>query len=170
LQSYKIREVSNTQWHDAAHVEPQYFADGSLRSTQDFFDPRFNRSYSFDHVGSLRQSYSGVYSQTFEHDAFGNITNRQSGIWSSWETLVASWINGRNESPICHYDANGNVRFDDYFEYTYDAKSLNSKVRDLSNNIWTSQTADAEGWMTKRSTGDATSTFSTTYYLRSTVL
>src|SRR5215216_153192 len=165
LQSYKIREFSNNQWFDGAHVEPQYFADGSVRTTQDFLDPRFNRSYSFDHVGSLRQAGRGVYNQTFQHDAFGNTTNRQSGIWSQSDTFIATWVNGRNQNTGWQYDANGNVRFDTDFEYTYDAKGLNSKLRDLSNNLWIAQTANAEGQMTKRSTRDATATFTTTYYL-----
>jgi YD repeat-containing protein len=170
LQSYKIKEFFNNQWIDVAHVEPQYFADGSVRTTQDFLDPRFNRSYSFDHVGSLRQAGSGVYNQTFQHDAFGNTTNRQSGIWSQSDTFTATWVNGRNQNTGWQYDADGNVRFDTDFEYTYDAKGLNSKLRDLSNNLWIAQSANAEGQMTKRSTGDATATFTTTYYLRSTVL
>jgi YD repeat-containing protein len=170
LQSYKIQSVYNNQWYDSAHVEPQYYADGSLRSTQDFIDPRFSRSFSFDHVGSLRQAGSGVYNQTFQHDAFGNITNRESGIWTEWEYFSATWINGRNQNQAWHYDASGNVRFDDNFEYTYDAKGQNTKLRKLSDNLWISQIDNAEGQMIKRSTGDATSTFSTTFYLRSTVL
>jgi hypothetical protein len=168
LQSYKFRAVYNNQWYDAAQVEAQYFADGKLRTTQDLYDSRFSRSYFYDHVGSLRQSYSGVYNQTFQHDAFANTTNRESGVWSQWDAFTASWVNGRNTA--WQYDANGSVRFDNDFEYTYDAKGLNSKARNLSDNLWISQTNNADGWMTKRSTGDATATFSTTYYLRSTVL
>lgn len=170
LQSYKIKEVYNNEWSDAAHVEPQYYADGAVSSTQDFLDPRFSRVFSFDHVGSLRQAGSAVYNQTFQHDAFGNITNRESGVWSQWDTFTATYVNGRNQNPLWHYDANGSIRFDDDFEYTYDAKGLNTKLRTLSNNLWISQTDNAEGQMIKRSTGDATSTFSTTFYLRSTVL
>ena len=170
LQSYKIRAVSNNQWYDAAHVESQYYADGSLRTTQDLLDPRFSRSFSFDHVASLRQAGSGVYNQTFQHDAFGNTTNRQSGVWTQWDTFTATWINGRNQNTEWQYDANGNVRFDTDFEHTYDAKGRNTKLRSLSNNQWISQSINAEGQMTKRSTGSATATFSTTYYLRSTVL
>jgi hypothetical protein len=165
-----MSSLYNNQWYDSAHIEAQYFADGSVRTAHDLYDPRFTRSYSFDHVGSMSQASSGVYNQTFQHDAFGNTTNRQSVIWTEFDSFVATWINGRNQNPVWQYDANGTVRFDDDFEYTYDAKGVNSKVRNLGDNLWISQTVNPEELMARRSTGTPTATLSTTYYLRSTVL
>ena len=123
----------------------QYHSDGNLKYAQDFLDQRFDRAFSFDHIGALKEAYSGSeardyvnntsgatpsgpFRQSYQHDAFGNMTNRTNRFWSRNDTFSASYLNDRREDALFQYDAAGNLTQDADLHYAYDAAGRNSSI------------------------------------------
>ncbi|MCA1590676.1 MAG: hypothetical protein LC734_09895, partial [Acidobacteria bacterium] len=75
----------------------QYYTDGSLKYVQDAINPVFDRLNIYDHQGRISEAKSGAeaqggtaasplyqtlpYRQSYNYDAFGNLTTRTHLNW-----------------------------------------------------------------------------------------
>ena len=167
----------------------QYYADGSLRFAHDLADERFDRAYSYDEMGRVKDAFSGSeardfifqtqtpsasgpYRQTYSYNVWGEMTARQNRYWNKWDNFGASYVNGRNTDPLWEYNADGTVRKDKDLSYKYDAAGNNVEVRQVDDKVINSQVADADGQVIKRVEQNlhVSGSVTTTYYVRSSVL
>jgi YD repeat-containing protein len=112
-----------------------YNNDGTLRFSSDLTDHRFDRSYSFDHVGRLKAALSGAeargegatnnrpYNQTYGYDPFSNLNQRTVRTWWEFGTMSASYANNRQQGYL--YDADGRLLTANE-SYSYDAAGRNN--------------------------------------------
>jgi len=152
-------------------------------------DERFDRADSFDHVGRLSDAYtgsearnytntgnsgvpggSGPYKQNYQYSVWDDMLSRTTRFWSQTDSLTTTYQNGRNQNSSWQYDAAGNLRFNEDFEFKYDAMGRNTSLRSLRVDHTLSQTLDADGEMVRRTQIDSTSMLNDVYYVRSTVL
>lgn len=142
-------------------------------------DPTLDRSYDYDQVGRLFNSYTGTearahtgrpggawevhdgpYSQAYLKDVWGNVTQKM-GRAGDPDQFVATYTNNRRDG--FSYDASGNLTFDRGQRFTYDATGQQKYVD------WTNLTQfyDGDRLRVKKTEGSAATP---TYYLRSSVL
>jgi hypothetical protein len=166
----------------------QYYADGTLRFAHDLADERFDRAYSYDEVGRVKEAYSGSeardfinqtqtpspsgpYRQSYSYNVWGNMTGRQNRYWNKWDNFGASYVDGKNTDPLWEYNADGRLKQDKDLSYKYDAAGSNVEVRQLNDAVINSQVADVDGQVVKKVVRNVTAgTTITTYYVRSSVL
>ena len=160
----------------------EYYSDGHLSFVHNTTDNNFDRAFTYDHAGRLTLAVSGgaarndtgsipMY-ETFSHDAFDNVTNRDTDTWSDSYSDGASYTNHRRSG--WGYDANGSVTTIDRRTYSYNAAGL---LISLGGQQWTPNgyvpTTTASGFdgngQKVREESPSGSGF-ITYYLRSTVL
>jgi len=117
--------------------------------------------------GSLWQSY--------QHDAFRHVNQRNNRFWSRSDLFTASYTNNRKQG--WSYDAAGNVLANDEMGFSYDAAGRNYYISGESGStlVWLTLSSDGDGQGVKRfedryNYDTNTSTQTTTYYLRSSVL
>ena len=153
------------------------------------YDGTLDRSYEYDQVGALVFAHSGAearaafgidgqqwgtsdgpYSHMYDYDKQGNMTRRfgwggevQGGAPNGHDTdITYGYSTNKNQRDGFIYDATGNL-IDDGVSYTYDAAGRQIGVD--ANGYVMVQWYDGDGLRVNK--GD---NFSTTYYLRSTVL
>src|SRR6185503_19477243 len=85
----------------------EYYADGSLRFSGESTSHTWDRFYSYDHNGRVKEAFSGAearfeeltnsrpYRQTFTYDGMGHLTNETSKIWSASFTRSDTFSNNR---------------------------------------------------------------------------
>lgn len=164
-----------------------YYSDGSLKYAHDTLDERFDRAYSYDHVSMLKEAFSGSeardfvfgttsssattgpYRQSYQHDIFGNLTQRENRFWSQTDSLTTSYANNRRQDPLFHYDEEGNLTQDRDLAYTYDAAGRNATLFSAANGRTIGLSYDGDSRALKRTETQA-GTATVTYYLRSSVL
>jgi YD repeat-containing protein len=157
-----------------------YHNDGSTKFVHNTTDAKFDRSYSYDHAGRLTHVASGgnanlssspvPFDEIFEYNTWGNTTHRVTDHWAEDEFLdLATYTNGRRSG--WGYDADGRIKTIDNRTYTYDAAGDNVS---LVGQRWTggsyvfttnASAFDGDGQKVRETTD-----FSSTYYLRSSVL
>jgi YD repeat-containing protein len=164
----------------------QYHQDSSPKYAHDLLDERLDRAFSYDNAGSLKEAYSGSeardyvngtnsgtatgpYRQSYQHDAFGNMTNRTNRFWSQTDIFTASYANNRRQNQAFQYDAVGNLTQDTDLQYAYDAAGLNTSVVSAAANKTIAPLYDGDGQAVRRVETESGTT-SITYYLRSSVL
>lgn len=180
LQRYNLKQPYQGQDYDNKVVDHDYYADGAIRFAHDTLDERFDRAYSYDATGALKDAYTGsearsyrdtgyplnggtgAYRQSYQHDVWGNMTSRYNRYWSQQDSLLATYLNNRNSQY--QYDSAGNIRFDPDFEYRYDAAGQNATMRPLQTNQTITQLSDSDGQMIRKTAAEDF------HYLRSTVL
>ena len=110
-----------------------YYADGQVHHAYDVANNLFDRAYDYDHVGRLKEAYSGPeasgqaptfprtnpYRQSYSYDEFGNTTGRNGTIWRMSLQDNATYVNQRRQ--YWHYDEAGNLLFDTTGYHSYDA-------------------------------------------------
>lgn len=125
-------------------------------------DATLDRSYSYDHVGRLNAAYTGTsalahtgqgstwggegpYAHVFQHDVWGNITQRQG--WGGTNAAYSATFNGNRMAtnpgtgqPFI-YDGAGNVTSEGTQTFTYDARG--QQVTASSNGLQQGYGADA---------------------------
>jgi YD repeat-containing protein len=127
--SYNARLQSNSfDLHSATasllKSSYQYNADGRIRTVDDQVDDLWDRSLSYDIRGlmtaagaggaaGLQNTTAAPYAETFGHDAWGNLSSRNTTLWSDGgEGFVASYVNNRRQSDAgatWQHDAGGEV-------------------------------------------------------------
>jgi YD repeat-containing protein len=162
----------------------QYYADGALRFSGESTSHTWDRFYSYDHNGRVKEAFSGAearfegltnnrpYRQTFTYDAVGHLTGETSKIWSATFTRSDTFSNNRRNG--WSYDADGSLLAGDN-TYSYDAGG-EVKIVDQNNPSGTMERfLDGDGQQVKTNGSvfnEQTQSWvtTTTYYLRSTVL
>ncbi len=178
-----------------------YYDDGALRYVQDLLDPKFDRLQTYDHVGRIKQGKTGLearggtvppvdqstslpYRQSYQFNAFGNLTQRLNRHWGQeyWfeqvNNLNYTYRNNRIQGVGWQYDADGrNLQTaapDDYATSVYNAAG--QMVRSASYNTDAVRWYDGNGREVKRQTAnydDYNNIWSLRpikYYVRSSVL
>ena len=160
-----------------------YYADGALRFSSDSTNHKWDRFYSYDHVGRIREAFSGAearfegqttnrpYRQTFSYDGFNHITNQLSLNWSTNYSTSNTYTNNRNDS--WNYDAQGNLLAGINTIYSYDAAGRIRTVSTSDPDSTTARSVDGDGQQVKTehvSVGEQGSVTTICYYLRSSVL
>jgi len=158
----------------------QYFDDGRIKFSHDVFDQRFDRSYSYSHVGQLTQALSGAeargepvtnnrpYKEDFNFDVWGNMTSHTGQHWShAMPAFGGAYTNNRMVG--WQYDADGRNTVSNSVTSTFDAagRLIQTSGPQRRNNppLVLTQGFDGDGQRVKKTEyGD------TTYLLRSTVL
>lgn len=166
----------------------QYYADGNLRFASDNLGNVFDRAYAYDQVGGASEAYSGSealdflngtnsgtatgpYRQSFQHDAFGNMTSHTSRFWSqSALTTNLSYTNNRRQDAGITYDANGNLTQDADLQYTYDAAGRNASIFNAATSKTITPVYDGDSQVVHRTEVEGTTTIANFFQLRSTVL
>lgn len=174
-----------------------YAPDGALRYSNDLVDERFDRAYQYDHIGRLKEAYtggeardyvagttgqavSGPYRQSYTHNVWDEMVGRYGRVWSQTDGSTASYANGRRTETGWVYDAEGLVVRDPDLRYTNDAAGRNVSVvqmyvtaDSLQGSRTIAQRHDGDGQMIRRAetvNNGHTPTTTKTYYLRSSVL
>jgi YD repeat-containing protein len=168
-----------------------YYADGLPGMADDGRADLFDRAFSYDHVGRLKEAYTGgearaflnqtpggvadgPFRQSYGYNVWGDMTGRSNRFWSRSDTFGASYVNGRRHDPNWQYDLAGNVLNDTALLYIYDAAGHNRGVSDNST-VWVEQLHDGDGQAVRRveerldPNGQPAGT-ETTFYVRSAAL
>ncbi len=163
----------------------EYYADGSLRFSSDLLNHKMDRFNAYDHAARIKEAFSGAeargeqptndrpYRQTFGYDALGHLTTRASNIWQDSFTTSDTYLNNRRAD--WGYDAEGNLLAGADSSYTYDAAGRISTVASFDPVGSTIRGLDGTGQQvrtdeTAYDEQTQTSTTTTKYYLRSSVL
>jgi hypothetical protein len=118
-----------------------YFDDGRIKTAWDSSNNWFDRAYTYDHAGRLKEAltyrrarglspypsnlYPDPYHQNITYDAF-NHTSRTGLLYTGEPSDVGTWINNRRTDSGWQYDANGNTTVDPNFTHTFDAAGKTS--------------------------------------------
>jgi YD repeat-containing protein len=170
----------------AMKTQYQYYPDDTPKYSHDLLDERFDRAFWFDDRSAMKEAYSGSeardfvnntsgggtsgpFRQSYQHDAFGNMTSRTSRFWSHSETFTATYTNNRKQDPAFHYDPAGHLTQDSDLQYTYDATGLVSSIYGAQENKTTTMFYAGDGKSSRRSETQAGATI-VTYFVWSSVL
>jgi YD repeat-containing protein len=135
----------------------QFYTDGAVRYVQDQLDARFDRFQTYDQLGRVTEGKSGAeargqsvaqnqltqnlpYRQSYQYDAFDNMTQRNNLHWG-----IDNWYNQSNNLTYAYqnnrqigadYDADGRMLVpnttSDYAESKYDAAGHLTRLVNLS--------------------------------------
>jgi YD repeat-containing protein len=128
-------------------IDYQYNADGRIEYSHNILDPRFDRSYEYDHATRITTALSGAeargepattdrpYNETFDHDAFDHLTSRDTESWSKLRGFYSndSYTNNRRNAWV--YDAQGNLTNDLKRQYTYNAAAQETLISSSSSSL-----------------------------------
>jgi YD repeat-containing protein len=175
--------ISNTL---TKHYE--YNADGRLRYSKNNTGDRFDRSYTYDHVGRVIEAASGPkargeadsdfrpYDLSYEYDEMNHLTSRGGRLWSGQApSEESSYSNDRNIS--WQYDVDGRLTSSGETQYTYDAAGRDINVVGQGGDLTQTQVFDGDGARTMLSSQQVTPTENgtttetkTQYFVTSSVL
>lgn len=181
MQAFEISKAGSPTMMKA---DFQYYGDGRIKYAKDYKDDKFDRAFSYDQVGRIKEAYSGSqargfmglpdpnpatppYRQTYQYDVWGNTTGSNGKFWSRDYTSNHSY-NPNGQWQGRQYDGAGNLLNDDSNQYSYDAAGRNISVTRNGQNPKT-QSLDGDGLMIKQVNYTQLPN-PTSYYLRSTVL
>lgn len=137
----------------------EYNADGRLRYSKDNSGNRFDRSYTYDHVGRVTAAFSGPeargeadtdvrpYHLIFSHDAMNHLTSRNGRLWSMpGPSEARSYSSERN--IYWSYDADGRLTNSQETQYSYDAAGRAVGVIGEDGDLTQTQLFDGNGTRT----------------------
>ncbi|MGQ0541957.1 MAG: RHS repeat domain-containing protein, partial [Blastocatellia bacterium] len=182
---FLVQNATPTKIFDRSY---EYYADGRLKLADESVWNRFDRSFTWDHQGRVKDAKSGAeahggtetnlnnlpYRQTYSYDQFQNTTSRSSTLWNygSWE-FSYSIVNNRVAGS--QYDFDGRQTGGDGATFNYNAPGrMISTAKEES--YETVLSADGLGRETKRSnrTWDEVeeewTDWESTYFVHSSVL
>ncbi|PYS21236.1 MAG: hypothetical protein DMF72_18045 [Acidobacteria bacterium] len=113
---------------------------------------------------------TGPYRQSFQHDPFGNITRRDSRLWSSTDTSLATFTNNRRTEQGYQYDLDGDLTHDPDVNYSFDAAGNSVSLNSTIGGVTWSATFDGTGQIARNTQTQSSTTTQVTYFLHSTVL
>jgi YD repeat-containing protein len=122
-----------------------YYSDGRQRHAYDGVDNRFDRLVEFDHIGRIKEAYSGrearglpatnpadsPYRQSFQYNAFGDRTQKSGRFWRMTQSGTTPCA-PRQIGDGC--DAQGNPLFQGGNHY-YDAEEQQVSFEDWDNPV-----------------------------------
>jgi YD repeat-containing protein len=141
LQQMEVKGFASSGSPSLMKVQYQYYPDGAPKFAQNLVNSRFDRAWTYDHVGRLSDAYTGQeadnyagvnvpspqtgpYRHTHQYDAWDNLTSRTGRYWSQTSDFTTTY-NGHNQRQGWTYDAAGNLLNDRANQYTYDAAGRN---------------------------------------------
>src|SRR5205823_4119002 len=87
-----------------------YYADGRPNHAYDSQDHAYDRSWTFDHAGRLKEAFTdreargesnpdhaGPYQQAIQYDSWSNITNRAGWLYGNGQADLATYVNNRRQ-------------------------------------------------------------------------
>jgi YD repeat-containing protein len=176
--------VSNTL---TKHYE--YNADGRLRYSKNNSGDRFDRSYTYDHVGRVIAAFSGPeargqadtdvrpYRLIYQYDAMNHLTSLDGRWWSGQApSQGGSYSNDKNVSWF--YDADGRLTSSGETQYSYDAAGRATSITGEEGDLQQTQVFDGTGTrtmldsqqVTHNENGTTTTESKTQYFITSSVL
>lgn len=175
----------------------EYYNDGKLKYTEDELNPIFDRFQSYDHQGRTKDAKTGLearggtvttglgtnlpYRQSYDFDAFGNMTTRNNLHWGESShagrsfNLSYTYENNRTTNTSWNYDADGrNTQ-----SFAPDAEATSGY--DAAGRMWSHHNVDADAETRSYFDGDGREIKSSVedmadpgtsfkYYIRSSVL
>jgi YD repeat-containing protein len=130
--TYNARLQSTSFVAQGINMTYQYFDDGRVKFSENFFDHRFDRSYSYDQAGRITQALTGAeargeaptnnrpYKETITFDVWNNMTSRLGKHWShNMAGFAATYVNNRMDGS--QYDADGRITMSNSVNSTFDA-------------------------------------------------
>ena len=141
LQADSFSLVKSGQQTPILSKTHSFYADGSVRRVDDLVDDRFDQLNTFDNVGrpkssvssftargetpNQQQIYDTPYEQSYEFNAFDNLTSRGHRHWNTQDQDVATtYLNNRVTNTGFEHDADGRetrTQREQVYESTYDA-------------------------------------------------
>ena len=182
----------------------EYYADGNLRKLDDLVPhinnaDKFDRLMTYDHAGRIKTGKSGLeahggtvaqnymkfdlpYRQSYEFNAFNNMTQRQSMLWGEdyWNgsfNINRTYQNNRVTSGYWQYDADGRVLAgDNNSQSTFDSAGQLATYA-TGNETSVVRSYDGDGREAKRNESNFVDNANggswvgkTRYYIRSSIL
>ena len=138
--AFEINHPTDTE-KEVFGKEYEYYNDGRLKYIKENFQDqairRFDRAYTHDQVGRVKVALSGAeanggtqsdllllpYRQSYNYNAFGMLTERQSTLWTNegWN-FQDTYVDNRRTTGWT-YDYSGNTTYADGIYFDYDAKT-----------------------------------------------
>jgi Fibronectin type III domain len=149
----------------------EYYDDGRVKGAADIKDHKFDRAYSYDHMGRLENSFTnqqardflagqtpsttdqGPYRESVSYDFHGNRTQRVARYWSQPQETVNFTFDGSSNRLVdstSQYDAEGHVVLSDGQYFKYDVAGQLARVG--IENEW--MLRDGDGMVVERVTRD----------------
>jgi hypothetical protein len=188
--TFEIKHPTDTS-KKVFNKEYEYYKDGRLKFIKENFEQtykKFDRLYAYDHQARIQEAKSGTeatgttqtellllpYRQTYQHNVFGQMTERESTLWTEEDWGFYDEYTNNRRTGWSH-DHEGNILSDGDVTNKYDARSLfvetgrglsfetllnhdgDSREAKRSHRKWNSQTSDWDAWETN-------------YFIRSTVI
>jgi hypothetical protein len=133
--SYNTRlQVSSFSVPGIMAASLSYYSDGRIHTERSTVDRRFDRAYSYDHTGRVIEALSGSqagvgstltrpYHQSFQYDAFSNMSERSGRLWSGLnDSYATTYVNDRDQN--WDYDAAGNPTTQDTLTAKFDTSAI----------------------------------------------
>ncbi len=193
VEEFRVRKDGET--NSLIKKNFQYYDDNKIKFSSDsgvkFYAPdthRFDRSYSYDHMGRLTAARTGAeargetttpdrntipYKHDYAYNVFGNVESRQTFTWTEADNKTHVWANDRES--IWGYDADGRLKSTPENRYYYDA-SGEVVMSTLNNRRRVIRHLDGEGKAVRTSDYNYSTTthqyshVKTEYFIYSTVL
>ena len=138
LTGFEVRKPTNEV---AMSSTNQYYDDGSLKFSDHLLE-RFDRAFTYDHAGRIKEALTGseardfisgtsgsaptgAYRQTFQYNGFGEVTQEMDRLWSQTATTLSTFNNNRRDG--WSYDKTGRLLSGDGTFYTYDTAGRNTR-------------------------------------------
>jgi YD repeat-containing protein len=167
----------------------EYNEDGRLRYSRNNAGDRFDRSYTYDHMGRMTEAFSGPaargqadtdirpYMMYYEYDQMSHLTSRGGRLWSGPAPGDGgSYVNDRN--IYWQYDADGRLVSSGETAYSYDAAGRAANIVGQDGDLTQAQVFDGDGVRTKlhsqqithNENGTTTTETKTQYFVTSSLL
>jgi YD repeat-containing protein len=176
IQQMEIKGRDSAGSPSLMKAQYQYHPDGNPKFARNLIDSKFDRAWSYDYVGRLREAYTGEeadnyagvsvpfpqegpYSHFHQYDVWNNLTSRDGRYWREAANLSTTY-NSRNQREGWTYDEAGYLLDDQTNQYVYDAAGRNVSAGGVT------QEFDGQGQVIKHTSLDN----KVTYYLHSTPL
>ena len=130
-----------------------YYSDGRIHASKDTIDRTFDRAYNYDQVGRMTEALTGSgaglgsaltgpYHQSYDYDAFGNMTSRAGRLWTGSDNgYSTTYVNDRDQN--WSYNAEGDAVTQTTLTAVFDAAGRRSSSTAPSRRIGT-QTVNLE--------------------------
>jgi len=167
-----LRDFNNNLYTDRMTFD--YYDDGRLFHA--FYatgTTKFDRKYEYDFAGRIKEAYTGreahdlsplnprdnPYRQSFQYDAFGNITQRSGFLWRTAVPTDAGTYTNNKRSDLSYSQAgdlavteNSNASYDSTRQRTYafttQTDEFSTGARMFNSTI--TQSLDGDGWLRSR--------------------
>lgn len=122
--------VSNTATQPIWNTTTGYFTNGSVSSSTDTWNGSW--SYLYGNTNRLAQAIGPNFTLAHTYDHWGNRTSQLITAGSGTAAQAPQWSHGYNannrQAAGLTYDAAGNVTYDGFHTYTYDAENRINSV------------------------------------------